>query len=452
MLKKFHLFLVTFLVCGFLYPSSVRAQEERPPWWYNLDCRKEVQQFSGIQYCTGKPPNDSIHVIVIQLDSPGVQVEYLIPDGIDKNGKTEECKDVNRSTKLLGGPGCDDPSNRNWYPVMSLEQAVNRARKQPNLAVVINGDYSACTIGRNACKLDKAGNPTYREHGPEGLTVVHGHRLDGPINGDGDNNIVKRPYLVISQSTPLRAEIHSSVSDRVGVKPYDWIYTGMGGAPWLIQDGKALPNLINCEGADTSSCRDNASQTSVGLTLDKNWMFIILAIDAKRLQDVATFMDEKLDVWQAIKFDGGGSSQLYYAGAKDQYVVKGDGRPLTNFLAIYAQPGTGIFSDNPSEPTTPPDNSEPSSGDDLSWLQKIQKGWNDFWNSTDSWWKDWQKRITNALDNLEKWWQSLPQRLEDLLLQQLVDRLNKQINELCGTAGLVPASMVLVVYLRKRRM
>jgi len=343
-----------------------------------------------------------------------------------------ECKDVNRSTKGLGGPGCDDPKNQNWYPVMSLEQAVNKAVKEPNLAVVINGDYSACTDGPSPhCPLTKNGELYYREHGPEGLTVVQGIRLDGPNNGDGDNNIVRRPYLVVSQSTPLRAELHQSASDKDGLKPYNWVYTGIGGAPWLIQNHTVATKAItSCENA-AGSCYDGASQTAVGLTLDKKWMFLVLAVDANKLEEVATFMDKKLDVWQAIKFDGGGSSQLYYEGAMDPkdikkkkpYVEMGDNRHLTNFLAVYAQPGTGIFSE------VPPETPEPPSDTDLNWRQKIQQAWNDFWkgisDGISNWWDNLKKQVADALD---AWWQDIQRKIAEWFAQQLAEWLNCRVS------------------------
>lgn len=37
--------------------------------------------------------------------------------------------------------------------------------------------------------------------------MVRGERLDGPANGDGDNNAVRRPWLAVSRDAPLRAEL-----------------------------------------------------------------------------------------------------------------------------------------------------------------------------------------------------------------------------------------------------
>lgn len=457
MVKKIHTFFIVTLICSFLFPSPVHAQDEKPQWWNNLVCNDKEQHFSGIQYCHGKSPHENFYVTVIQLDSPGIQIEYLIPDGIDAKGKLDECKDVNRSTKLLGGPGCDDPDNRNWYPVMYLDEAVSKAQKESGLAVVINGDYSACTDDdRTFCPLTKDGKLYYREHGPEGLTIVRDSRLDGSKNGDGDNNIVNRPYLVISQSTPVRAELHQSSSDN-GLKPYGWAYTGVGGWPWLIQNGEVLEKVItSCENT-SGSCRTGASQTAVGITLDNKWMFFVLAVDAPRLLDVADFMDKKLDAWQAMKFDGGGSSQLYYEGAIDEngnphpYVKKNDKRPLTNFLAIYAQPGKGIYSHDSPEPSG---NSQPPSSDDnLSWWQKIQQGWTNFWNGIGNWWNGVQKKFTDLVDGIKALWQdllNLPQRIQDWFIQQFMNWLTQQINQICGSVGIISMTVAFVAYARRR--
>ena len=42
-----------------------------------------------------------VHVMVVDTTSPGVQIEYIISEGIDANGETEECKDVNEDQSSL---------------------------------------------------------------------------------------------------------------------------------------------------------------------------------------------------------------------------------------------------------------------------------------------------------------------------------------------------------------
>jgi hypothetical protein len=94
--------------------------------------------------------------------------------------------------RLPGFPGC------------RTGRAVLLSRLRPGgPAALINGDYSACTQSKNYC--DQHGTP-YRAHGSEGLTIVgtvSQERLDGPNMGDGDNNSVRRPFLIAGNGTPL---------------------------------------------------------------------------------------------------------------------------------------------------------------------------------------------------------------------------------------------------------
>ena len=421
--------------------AAVHAQGDLPVWVENLVCDPVAQKYQGVVYCTGvisssKGQSYTAHVIVVDLNSSGVQIEYALPEGINGQGVTSECKDVNRSTKYLDpprGPGCNDPDNQDWYPVMTLEKAV-RSLNNPNLAVVINGDYSACTtIG---CK-------GYRDHGPEGLTVVKGNRLDGPKMGDRDNNIVNRPWLAIGQNTPLRAELHQYRSDD-GSLPYDWIYTGIGGAPWLIQNGEITESAIrSCDGAP-GSCYDSASQTAVGLTRDKRWLFFVLGVKPEKLLYLARFMNEKLDVWQAIKFDGGGSSQLYYAGASEPFIERGDRRLLTNYLAIIALPGRGIF---PPEgtPKLPPV-TKPGWWERLwkSISERLQKLADEISRRFNEWWQKQQRELEKKIN---QWWEDTQRKLTNWLEQQLV----QWINELCETALLPGGAATSVWYLHRRK-
>jgi hypothetical protein len=62
-------------------------------------------------------------------------------------------------------------------------------------------------------------------------------------------------------------------------------------------------------------------------------------MDQRRFIELTQFMREGLGTWDAIKFDGGGSSQLWYAG---RVITNGDGRQLSQYLAVLAEPGSGI--------------------------------------------------------------------------------------------------------------
>jgi hypothetical protein len=308
---------------------------ETPPWRENLRCDPSQQRFQGLEYCV---PNDGLayHVMVLDLYESGVGLEIVMPVGLDKDNRSGECRDVNRSTKYLGGPGCDDPGNRQFYPVMSLETASNLAQARfPGTAVVINGDYGA---------KEPSDNPTrWRDHGPEGFTVVRGQRLDGVGLGDGDNNAEQRPWLAVGQGAPLVADLSQfprGTDD--GSKP-GWVYSAAGGAPWMIRDGVVQSADIRpetCTGAP-GSCYDGAAQTAVGLSADGRWLFLV--VDKRgggaTLQEMAEFMQGQLGANDAIKFDGGGSTQLWYEGA---FITRGDGRWLSQYLAVTALPGHGI--------------------------------------------------------------------------------------------------------------
>ena len=150
-----------------------------------------------------------------------------------------------------------------------------------------------------------------------------------------------------------------------------WAYTAFGGGPVLLQDGQIneiedncvsnpryqlneIDPVANCAGAPKpppappvleiygSSCYATA-HTAGGLSADKRWLFMVIN-DGKLLpEQLAVFMHINLGVQEALKFDGGGSSALWFKGATELTVNPvSDDRPLSNWMAIHAQAGTGI--------------------------------------------------------------------------------------------------------------
>ena len=300
--------------------SSVWAAPVAPSWRQHLSCDPAAQKHAGLEYCTAT--TGQVHVVVVDLQSPGVGLEYVIAEGLNKAGQFGECQDVNTPQNGPVRGGCADrdksahyPDGSAYYPVLALDRAVEIARnRDANVAAVINSDYGAGTQGSPG---------QFRGHGPEGLTVVRGVRLDGPANGDKDINAINRPWLAVSRSAPLRAELGQLAQDDGGKA--DWIYTGVGGGPWLIRGGVIQTEDIkvcrNCPG----SCYEGAVQTAVGLSQDRRWLFLMVDARKGKLIDMAQFMSDQLAAWDAIKFDGGGSSQLWYSG---QFISRGDGRQL----------------------------------------------------------------------------------------------------------------------------
>ena len=85
---------------------------------------------------------------------------------------------------------------------MTLSEAVQRF---PYAAAVFNSDYGAG---------DQGSPGEYREQIQEGLAIIQKTRMDGPVVGDFDdpkssdpntNNAVRRPWLIIGESTPLQS-------------------------------------------------------------------------------------------------------------------------------------------------------------------------------------------------------------------------------------------------------
>ncbi len=329
-LRRVILTSLLLAVCLFTDCRQATHASEPPIWRGGLLCEPTQQHFRGVEYCTSE--DRQVHVIVVDLHSPGVRLEYIIAKGMNGDGTFGECRDVNRP---YWGPvrgGCHDSKNE-LYPVMSLADAV---RRYTTAAAVINSDYGAF----------EPGEPKNRGHGPEGFTVVRGDRRDGPALGDTDNNAENRPWLAVSQDAPLRAELRQFGPGKDdGGKP-DWVYTGVGGAPWLIRHGSIQnEHVATCRDAREGACRQGAAQTAAGLSSDGRWLFLVVderkVVEERKamLIDLAEFMYERLGVSEAIKFDGGGSSQLWYGG---EVITPRDERLLSQYLAVIADQGHGI--------------------------------------------------------------------------------------------------------------
>jgi len=416
---------LSFLCLAFLLgtPAGTSvAQGKFPPWRQNLDCDSRVQKYRGVDYCTGL--GGSAHVLVIDLHESGIRLEYVIALGLDEEdgnqNKPHECKDVNLP-QWSSGPGCYDLKNERYYPVMSLLDAV---RRNSNTVAVINSDYGAGTQSE----------PESRGHGPEGLAVVQGSRIDGLAVGDTDNNAERRPWMAVSKDSPLRVEINQFPRGKDnGGKP-DWVYTGVGGAPWLIREGQIEDGQIkNCTGAEPHSCASTFAQTAVALSKDHRWLYLVVVV-GRDAMGTAQFLHDVLQPWQAIKMDGGGSSQLWYGGLpgnsiETRVVRAGDHRKLSQYLAVLAYPGSGIVI-----------RPEPAPPDHPVWWDQI---WQDIQSKLDQWWNR-QKA------ELAKWWEKQKAAFIKWLKTQLQKYLNQLYRQLCGTA-MLPVEMMLVWRARRRR-
>lgn len=328
-------------------------------WRAALTCPAAQRQFDGVLYCTGVDETGApVHVVVVDMAERGVAFEYVLPEGITKDSDVlAECRDPN--VPAYSGPagGCAVPGNEAEYPRLRLAEAVARAqtvRRSPALAAVISADYGAPDA----------------THGPEGLMVVRGERLDGATRCDDDFNAVLRPWLglgdAIGPNGMTPAQIGTLDEDTASVP--EWMYTGIGGGPWLVHNGKVDTQATACIGVRTitnpsavTNCSSNskrsqplnerygggscrkASHTAAGLSRDGRWLFLTMSTSDAHPDVLARFLAEKLGVWQALKFDGGGSSHLWFGGDEPLLLDAGrENRRLTNHLALYAAPGDGI--------------------------------------------------------------------------------------------------------------
>ena len=357
------------LAAVLLAGAGVAGAQDAPGWRASLTCPPEQRVSEGVRYCVGQDENDqAVHVIVVDLASPTVRFEYVLPQGIairydqsghelERSAAVETCRDPNVPAWAGPAGGCSLANNPGQYPRLTLAQAVERAQalgaEQHGglpLAVVINADYGAPDAS----------------HGPEGLVVAQGQRLDGAANCDDDFNATLRPWLGLAErgngmTGLLRADIDRLPTD--ASPPPAWLHTGIGGGPMLVQNGTPYPGAANCVGAQPlaqpepitgcnlnqktakfpnsetysgGSCRP-APHTAAGLSRDRRWLFLAISTGADKPDVLARFMAGQLAVEEALKFDGGGSSQVWLAGQPPRTLDVGkEGRALTNFLAVYA--------------------------------------------------------------------------------------------------------------------
>jgi len=358
-----------FLIIGLAFTATLfgtvtaSAQGGGPvDWRGNLTCPSEHQVREGVLYCTGTDGTEHlVHVLVVDLAVSSLRFEYIIPKGAsDGHDDTQECRDPN--VPEWGGPaeGCFVPGNRGLYPRIKLPEAIERAkevRSSPPVVAVVNADYGAPD----------------GSHGPEGLLVIRGERLDGADRCDDDYNAALRPWLGLGETVdPATGHLPTTISrlERDSSPVPTWLYTGVGGGPWLVRDGELyagaadcrgdglleqIDPVINCtggqkdtpqppktEGYSSGSCRAT-QHTAAGISQDSRWLFLAVSTGADPPDILAEFMHDQLGAWNALKFDGGGSSQLWFNGSSPVRINPlEEERALSNYLALYGPSGNGI--------------------------------------------------------------------------------------------------------------
>ena len=266
--------------------------------------------YPAIQYC---PDEDKItHVILIDLNNPHVRFETIMANG------TESVNTSNR--EFVSGMG--------------------DKREADGAVVVINADY----FGGG--------------HGPEGFTVVNGERFDGLDKNDDDYGAVYRSSIAFSKSkldggnSPIVASIQRFKEDQFTLDT-DRMFNAIGGGPQIVFNGtwdwtrgrghSAYSNYPTCSNKVANNdvingeCFVDTGKEGTGWEdPTKMWTVVGKTTDGHLVMLLTTYPNvksvlEKNQVQEAVKLDGGGSSQLWYNNAP---VIPG-GRDIANALMVF---------------------------------------------------------------------------------------------------------------------
>ena len=219
----------------------------------------------GVFYCV--EDRGDIHIIIIDLENPHIRFEMIMADDVTRVDTDERER---------------------------IEDMVSRTPYQDAPVIVaINADYFGHT------------------HGPEGLTVKNGQRLDG--TGLENPHALWRSSLAVSRLNRVSLG-RKSAEELMDPRAYrEHVYNAVGGAPLILNYGVVIPNAVACllERFPLGACR-RTIQTTTGLSEDGRWLY--LAVGQGRDVEGFAYLLRDYGAFTAIKLDGGGSSQLWYNG------------------------------------------------------------------------------------------------------------------------------------------
>jgi uncharacterized protein YigE (DUF2233 family) len=261
--------LLLMLVGGGELPDAAAVSMWQRPPVARVDLSRPncESTYDGIIYCV--EDGGDIHVVTIDLDNPYIRFEMVMADDVNS---------VNTDRRER------------------IEDMVSRPPYQEQEVVVaINADY----FGHN--------------HGPEGLTVKNGRRLDIG-EGWGENpNALWRSSLAISRLNRVSLGRKSS-QELTALRAYrERFFNAIGGGPLILNYGVVIPNVVACplERFPLGACR-RTIQTAAGLSEDGRWLYLAVG-EGRDIEGFAALLRD-YGAFTAVKLDGGGSSQLWYDG------------------------------------------------------------------------------------------------------------------------------------------
>jgi len=223
-----------------------------------------------------------------------------------------------------------DAASGNTTNVEYVNEMVGRAPyASRNPVLAFNADY----FGEN-------------HHGAEGLTVKNGTRL--PNAGTNNGEEWRRSSLSISIGKSIRIGMQTDCKGPPATACTNWkpdpsaYYSTVGGGPLFVQNGTRIGgsgSTIPCtnEFLTTSYCNSPFKWTAAGVSNNGRYLLVIVSGTAKTMdQAAAVLIAEGTSVGgisKAIKFDGGGSTQVWY---KPNGTIVPGGRRVTNALVIFS--------------------------------------------------------------------------------------------------------------------
>jgi hypothetical protein len=266
-----------WLMLLFLLLLPLSPEAARP------NCRSDIK---GVTYCV--EDGGETHLLIIDLSDPYLRVQTVMANDV---------LDV-------------------WPPEEERESVAEMAKRYRNEGVIaaINGDYFGA--GR----------------GPEGPTVVQGQRLDTPITIALNPSEYRRTTLALSRSGKAAVTHLAPIAFPAPVVYRDPLFNAISGGPIILYDGLVLPEALSCfiDGIPMGACRRDR-QTAVGVDATGKTLYL-LASTTRSTERISELMRE-YGAFNAMKLDGGGSTQLWYRG---RALVDSD-REVANALLIFQE-------------------------------------------------------------------------------------------------------------------
>ncbi len=179
-------------------------------------------------------------------------------------------------------------------------------------------------------------------HGPEGLTVRKGVRFDGfgANPDDTDGNEWRRSSFSITGTKYFRVgkETVCTGSCVNWVPNVNTFYNTVGGGPLFLDAGVRMGGTGSTKPCSNESlnkyyCTGAFKWTSVGVSRDGRYLFVVISNTAKTMDQAAAVLKAE-GAWRAMKLDGGSSTQAWF---KPLGNLVASPRPIANAIMIFSR-------------------------------------------------------------------------------------------------------------------